>query len=166
MSLSGGMQGFAKSFGENLVPKTFVLVVFHIIYVFLNVCNLIKSNQTLVVFIRRCDEVAGLAKFSFYFMMCTYNMWFKALLRFDVCLLLCRKEKDSLWRPLRKGENMSFLFSIIFEHFHLCLILRYSSLKSYLVWYLYCIWDIKKRVFHLGLYIFAILLSANDNDNI
>lgn len=56
------------------MPKTFVLVVFHIIYVFLNVCNLIKSNRTLVVFIRRCDEVAGLAKFSFYFMMCTYNM--------------------------------------------------------------------------------------------
>lgn len=119
--------------------------MFQVIYVFLDVCNLIRSNQ--IVFIRRCDEVAGLAKFCFYFMMCTYTMWFKALLRFHVCLLLCRKEKDSIWRPLRKGENMSLLFSIIFEHFHLCLILRYSSLKSYLVWYLYCIWDIKKGYF-------------------
>lgn len=64
------------------------------------------------------------------------------------------------------GGCMSFLFSIIFEHFHLCLILLYSSLKSYLVIDIYIVYGTLKRVFHLGLYIFAILLSTNDKENI
>lgn len=64
---------------------------------------------------------------------------------------------DQSERARQEEQNvMKSLLSIIFEHLHLCLILWYSSFKSYLVGYLYCIRDAQKRVFHPGLYIFAI----------
>lgn len=67
--------------------------MFQILFVYLNVCNLISTDQIIIVFIQRCDEVVGLAKFYYYFMMCTYNNVIKASLLFDVCYLLCGKKR-------------------------------------------------------------------------
>lgn len=52
---------------------------------------MIHSDQIMIVFNQRCDEVVGLDKFYYYFMMCTYVI--KAWLVFDVRHLLCRKKR-------------------------------------------------------------------------
>lgn len=71
VSSSGSLQILWRK----LSAKTFPFLVFHILFVYFNVCNLINSDQIIIVFIQRCDDVAGLAKFYYYyFMMCTYDM--------------------------------------------------------------------------------------------